>query len=61
MTNLSVQQINIMKKPFKKAFEQLLAQDDIYLDKYAGWYSVSDEEFFTKHSWKKFTMMQTGK
>lgn len=32
----------------QKAFEQLLAQDDIYLDKYAGWYSVSDEEFFTE-------------
>ncbi|MCL2112612.1 MAG: methionine--tRNA ligase [Streptococcaceae bacterium] len=31
-----------------KAFEQLLAQDDIYLGKYAGWYSVSDEEFFTE-------------
>lgn len=31
-----------------KAFEKLLAQDDIYLDKYAGWYSVSDEEFFTE-------------
>lgn len=31
-----------------KAFEQLLEQDDIYLGKYAGWYSVSDEEFFTE-------------
>ncbi|GAB2026356.1 methionine--tRNA ligase [Lactovum odontotermitis] len=32
----------------QKIFEQLLAQDDIYLGKYAGWYSVSDEEFFTE-------------
>lgn len=29
-------------------FEKLLAQDDIYLGEYAGWYSVSDEEFFTE-------------
>jgi methionyl-tRNA synthetase len=31
-----------------KIFEKLLAQGDIYLDKYSGWYSVSDEEFFTE-------------
>lgn len=31
-----------------KIFEKLLAQDDIYLGKYSGWYSVSDEEFFTE-------------
>lgn len=29
-------------------FEKLLAQDDIYLGEYEGWYSVSDEEFFTE-------------
>ncbi|AGM99273.1 methionine--tRNA ligase [Streptococcus iniae] len=29
-------------------FEKLLAQDDIYLGEYSGWYSVSDEEFFTE-------------
>lgn len=29
-------------------FEQLLEQDDIYLGEYSGWYSVSDEEFFTE-------------
>lgn len=29
-------------------FEQLLAQGDIYLGEYSGWYSVSDEEFFTE-------------
>lgn len=31
-----------------KIFKQLLAQGDIYLDEYTGWYSVSDEEFFTE-------------
>lgn len=31
-----------------KIFEQLLAQGDIYLGEYIGWYSVSDEEFFTE-------------
>ncbi|MBP2623321.1 methionine--tRNA ligase [Streptococcus oricebi] len=31
-----------------QVFERLLAQDDIYLGEYAGWYSVSDEEFFTE-------------
>ncbi|KXT75970.1 methionine--tRNA ligase [Streptococcus sp. DD12] len=29
-------------------FERLLAQGDIYLGEYTGWYSVSDEEFFTE-------------
>jgi len=29
-------------------FERLLAQDDIYLGTYEGWYSVSDEEYFTE-------------
>ena len=31
-----------------KIFEKLLAQGDIYLDEYSGWYSVSDEEYFTE-------------
>jgi methionyl-tRNA synthetase len=31
-----------------KIFEKLRAQGDIYLDQYSGWYSVSDEEFFTE-------------
>lgn len=29
-------------------FERLLKQGDIYLGEYKGWYSVSDEEFFTE-------------
>jgi len=29
-------------------FERFLAQDDIYLGTYEGWYSVADEEYFTE-------------
>lgn len=36
------------KEAVAKIFEQLLAQGDIYLGEYTGWYSVSDEEFFTE-------------
>ena len=36
------------EKAVQDAFEQLLAQDDIYLGEYSGWYSVSDEEFCTE-------------
>ncbi|WP_308526005.1 methionine--tRNA ligase [uncultured Streptococcus sp.] len=36
------------EKVVADVFEKLLAQDDIYLGKYSGWYSVSDEEFFTE-------------
>ncbi len=32
----------------QKIFEQLLAQGDIYLGEYEGWYSISDEEYFTE-------------
>ncbi|MBM7712734.1 methionine--tRNA ligase [Enterococcus xiangfangensis] len=32
----------------KKIFDQLLDQGDIYLGEYEGWYSVSDEEYFTE-------------
>lgn len=36
------------QKAVQKIFQQLLDQGDIYLGKYEGWYSVSDEEFFTE-------------
>ncbi|WP_300847795.1 methionine--tRNA ligase [uncultured Streptococcus sp.] len=36
------------EKVVAQVFERLLAQDDIYLGEYSGWYSVSDEEFFTE-------------
>lgn len=32
----------------EKVFEKLLAQDDIYLGEYEGWYSVPDETFYTE-------------
>ena len=32
----------------QKIFQQLLDQGDIYLGEYEGWYSVSDEEYFTE-------------
>lgn len=35
-------------KAVQQIFERLLAQGDIYLGEYEGWYSVSDEEFFTE-------------
>lgn len=34
------------EKAVADIFERFLAQGDIYLDEYVGWYSVSDEEFF---------------
>lgn len=36
------------EKAVQEVFERLLAQGDIYLGEYSGWYSVSDEEFFTE-------------
>ena len=36
------------EKVVAKVFERLLEQGDIYLGEYSGWYSVSDEEFFTE-------------
>ncbi len=37
------------KQTVKKIFQQLLDQGDIYLGEYEGWYSVSDEEYFTEN------------
>lgn len=36
------------EKAVQQIFEQLLAQGDIYKGAYEGWYSVSDEEYFTE-------------
>ena len=36
------------EKAVRKIFQRLLDQGDIYLGEYEGWYSVSDEEFFTE-------------
>lgn len=38
----------IHEKVVGDIFEKLLAQGDIYLGEYTGWYSVPDEEFFTE-------------
>ncbi|MFD0051753.1 methionine--tRNA ligase [Actinomycetes bacterium NPDC127524] len=36
------------KTAVTKMFKQLLDQGDIYLDEYEGWYSVSDETYYTE-------------
>ncbi|WP_353989812.1 methionine--tRNA ligase [Pediococcus argentinicus] len=36
------------EKAVQKILQQLLDQGDIYLGEYEGWYSVSDEEYFTE-------------
>ncbi len=38
----------MITKAVQKIFQQLLDQGDIYLGEYEGWYSVSDEEYFTE-------------
>ena len=35
------------KKSVQKLWNKLKKNDDIYLSKYSGWYSVSDEAFYT--------------
>ena len=35
-------------KAVQEIFDQLLQQGDIYLGEYEGWYSISDEEYFTE-------------
>lgn len=36
------------EKAIQKIFQKLLDKGDIYLGEYEGWYSVSDEEYFTE-------------
>ncbi|MGL5041557.1 MAG: methionine--tRNA ligase [Culicoidibacterales bacterium] len=45
----------------KKIFNQLLAQDDIYLGEYEGWYSVSDEEYFTQTQLEEVYKDESGR
>ena len=49
------------EKAVADVFEKLLAQDDIYLGEYAGWYSVSDEEFFTESQLEEVFRDESGK
>ena len=39
---------NRHKKTVQYLWNELLKNDDIYLSKYSGWYSVSDEAFYTE-------------
>ncbi|MBF1713203.1 MAG: methionine--tRNA ligase [Streptococcus intermedius] len=49
------------EKVVADVFERLLAQDDIYLGEYSGWYSVSDEEFFTESQLEEVFRDESGK
>ncbi|WP_019785356.1 methionine--tRNA ligase [Streptococcus sobrinus] len=49
------------EKTVAQIFEQLLAQGDIYLGEYTGWYSVSDEEFFTESQLAEVYRDEEGK
>ncbi|EHI70255.1 methionine--tRNA ligase [Streptococcus ictaluri] len=49
------------EKVVADVFERLLAQDDIYLGEYSGWYSVSDEEFFTESQLEEVFRDEAGK
>ena len=49
------------EKVVADVFERLLAQDDIYLGEYSGWYSVSGEEFFTESQLEEVFRDENGK
>jgi methionyl-tRNA synthetase len=49
------------EKAVQKIFQQLLDQGDIYLGEYEGWYSVSDEEYFTESQLAEVYHDENGK
>ena len=49
------------KKIVGKIFDKLYEQGDIYLGEYAGWYSVSDEEYFTENQLEEVYKDDQGK
>lgn len=49
------------KKIVAKIFDKLYEQGDIYLGEYAGWYSVSDEEYFTENQLEEVYKDDQGK
>lgn len=49
------------KAAVQKIFEKLLEQGDIYLGEYEGWYSVSDEEYFTESQLAEVYKDENGK
>ena len=42
------------KKTVQHLWNQLLKNDDIYLSKYSGWYSVSDEAFYSEEEIEEY-------
>ncbi|MBF0710247.1 MULTISPECIES: methionine--tRNA ligase [unclassified Gemella] len=49
------------KKAVAAIFDKLLEKGDIYLGQYEGWYSVSDEEYFTETQLKEVFKDEDGK
>ena len=49
------------EKVVAQVFERLLEKGDIYLGEYSGWYSVSDEEFFTESQLAEVYRDEEGK
>ncbi|MEY8662455.1 methionine--tRNA ligase [Ligilactobacillus faecis] len=49
------------EKAMQKIFQKLLDQGDIYLGAYEGWYSVSDEEYFTESQLAEVYRDENGK
>lgn len=49
------------EKAIQKIFQKLLDQGDIYLGAYEGWYSVSDEEYFTESQLAEVYRDENGK
>ncbi|MFT8836717.1 methionine--tRNA ligase [Liquorilactobacillus satsumensis] len=49
------------EKAIQKIFMKLLDKGDIYLGEYEGWYSVSDEEYFTESQLAEVYRDATGK
>ncbi len=49
------------KTAVQKIFQQLEEQGDIYLGEYEGWYSVSDEEYFTESQLSEVYHDENGK
>ncbi|MCH4057666.1 MAG: methionine--tRNA ligase [Lactobacillaceae bacterium] len=48
-------------KAVQKIVERLIKQGDVYLGKYTGWYSVSDEEYFTESQLAEVYRDEAGK
>ncbi|KRL01798.1 methionine--tRNA ligase [Liquorilactobacillus capillatus] len=49
------------EKAIQKIFQKLLEKGDIYLGEYEGWYSVSDEEYFTESQLAEVYKDEKGK